>query len=163
MLPSDIFPDRLPTDIRQKRVPSVSLQTNVQSWTLGNSRLDAIFRTMILPDAEDQDTESAEEAFAAKLLITPVSAPFSNFQIIVDVASKTYHDRTMYLTPMLTFRAIIPDDSEVFRIVEGGSVSKLKKLLDSGKASLGDCDSMGRSLLNVSVCRAAMHALVEIY
>ena len=106
---------------------------------------------MIPPDAEEQDTESAEEAFAAKLLITPVSAPISNFQIVVDVASKTYHDRTMYLAPILTFRAIVPDDSEVFRVVEGGSVRKLKKLLDSGKASLGDCDSMGRSLLNVSI------------
>lgn len=117
---------------------------------------------MILPDAEDQDTESADEAFTAKLLITPVSAPKSNFQIVIDVASKKYHDRTMYLTPMLTFRAIVPDDSEVFRVVEGGSVRKLKKLLASGAASLGDCDSMGRSLLNVSNCRAVMHALFEL-
>ena len=120
---------------------------------LGNGRLDAIFRTVILPDAEDQDTESADDAFAAKLLITPVSAPNSNFQIVIDVASKTYRDRTMYLTPMLTFRAIVPDDSELFRVVEGGSVRKLKKLLNNGMASLGDCDSMGRSLLNVSICR----------
>ena len=116
---------------------------------------------MILPDAENQDTESAEEAFAAKLHITPVSAPSSNFQIVVHVASKTYHDRTMYLTPTLTFRAIVPDGSEVFRVVEGGSVRKLKKLLDKGTASLGDCDSMGRSLLNVSTCREVMHALIE--
>ena len=120
---------------------------------MGNSRLDAIFRTMILPDAEDQDAESADEAFAAKLLITPVSAPTSNIQIVIDIASKTYHDRTMYLTPTLTFHAIVPDDSEVFRVVEGGSVRKLKKLLDSRTASLGDCDSMGRSLLHVSLCR----------
>ena len=163
MLPSDVFPKRLPTDIRQRRVPSVNLQTNLRSWTLVNGRLDAIFRTTVLPDAEDQDTESAEEAFAAKLLITPISGPISNFQIVIDVASKTYHDRTIYFTPMLTFRAVIPDDSEVFLVVRGGSVRKLKKLLDSGTASLGDCDSKGRSLLNVSVCKAAMHGLVEFY
>jgi len=48
---------------------------------------------MLLPDAGDQDTESADEAFAAKLVITPMSAPISNFQIVIDVASKTYHDR----------------------------------------------------------------------
>jgi len=108
---------------------------------------------MLHPDAEDQDTESADEAFAAKLLITPMSAPISNFQIVIDVASKTYHDRTIYLTPTLTFRAIVPDDSEVFRVVEGGSVGKLKRLLSSGAASLEDCDSMGRSLLNVSLFR----------
>ena len=116
---------------------------------------------MILPDAEDQAAEGAEEAFAAKLLITPVSASSSNFQIVIDVASKTYHDRTMILTPMLKFRAIIPDDSEVFRVVEGGSVRKLKTLLNNGTASLGDCDSMGRSLLNVSISRAVNHALTE--
>ena len=116
---------------------------------------------MILPDAEDQGTERAEEAFAAKLLINPVSAPISNFEIVIDVASKRYHDRTMYLTPTLTFRAIVPDDSEVIRVVEGGSVRKLKKLLDSGQASLGDCDSMGRSLLNVSIRRVLLHGLVE--
>ena len=90
-----------------------------------------------------------------------MSAPKSNFQIVIDVASKTYHDRTIYLTPVLTFRAIVPDDSEVFRVVEGGSVRKLKNLLNNGMASLGDCDSMGRSLLNVSIRRAAMHALFD--
>ena len=116
---------------------------------------------MILPDAEDQATESAAEAFAAKLLITPVSASSSRSQIVIDVASKTYHDRTIFLTPMLTFRAIVPDDSEVFRVVENGSVRKLRKLLNNGKASLGDCDSMGRSLLNVSISRAMNHALHE--
>lgn len=113
---------------------------------------------MLLPDAEDQDTESANEAFAARLLITPVSAPSSNFQIVIDLALKTHQDRAIYFTPTLTFRAMVPDDSEVFRVVEGGSVKKLKKLISSGRASLGDCDSMGRSLLNVSQSKDEEHA-----
>ena len=107
---------------------------------------------MLLPDAEDQDTETADEAFAAKLLITPTSASVPNFQIIVDIASRAYQNRTVCFTPTLTFRAMIPSDSEVFRVVEGGSTKRLQKLLSSGAASLGDCDSMGRSLLNVSLC-----------
>ena len=116
---------------------------------------------MILSDAEDQTTESAAEAFAAKLLIILVSASSSKTQIVVDVASKTYHDRTMFLTPMLAFRAIVLDNSEVFRVVEIGSVRKLRKLLNNGTASVGDCDLMGRSLLNVSISRAINHALHE--
>lgn len=135
------------------------MQSIVRSWTLQHSRLDAIFRTMLLPDAEDQDIESSDEAFAARLLITPASAPSSNIQIVIDLASKTHYDRAIYFTPTITFRAMVPDDSEVFRVVEGGSVKKLKKLISSGRASLGDCDSMGRSLLNVSQSEAEEHAL----
>ena len=114
---------------------------------------------MFMVDKEDSNTESADEAFAAKVVITPTTTTtLSNFQIIIDLASKTYQDRTVHFTPTLTFRAMIPDYSEVFEIVQRGSVKKLKKLLSSGAASLGDCDSEGRSLLNVSPCEDAKHA-----
>lgn len=105
---------------------------------------------MLMADNEDCDTEIADEAFAAKVVVTPTSAVRSNFQIIIDLASKTYQNHTVHFPPTLTFRAMIPDDSEVFRVVERGSVKNLKKLLSSGAASLGDCDTRGRSLLNVS-------------
>ena len=105
---------------------------------------------MLVADNEDCDTESANEAFAAKVVVTPTSTIVSNVQIIIDLASRTCQNRTVYFTPTLTFHAMIPDDSEVFRVVQGGSVKRLKKLLSSGAASLGDCDPEGRSLLNVS-------------
>ena len=111
-----------------------------------------------MADKEDGNTESADEAFAAKVVITPTTTTLSNFQIIIDLASRTFQNGTAHLTPTLTFRAMIPDDSEVFRVVRGGSVKKLKKLLSSGAASLGDCDSEGRSLLNVSPCEDAKHS-----
>ena len=114
---------------------------------------------MRLPDGEYRNRESADEAFAAKLLITPVSALQSKFKIVIDLASEIYRDPTIYLTPTLTLRAIIPEYSKVFHVVKGGSVRKLKKLLNSGAASLGDCDPMGRSLLNVSLCRGVKYAL----
>ena len=152
LLPSDSPKSLLEVYIR-RRVPDVNLQSTTHSWTLQHARLDAIFKRFLLPDAGDQDTESADEEFAAKLLITPVSVPSSNFQIVIDLASKIHQNRITYFTPMLTFRAMIPNDSEVFRVVKGGSVKKLKKLLSSGAASLGDCDSMGRSLLNVGICQ----------
>lgn len=125
-------------------------------------KLDAMFQTVLLPDAEDRDTEGSDEAFAAKFFLTPTSAQFSNFQIIVDIASRAYHNHTVYLTPTLTFRAMIPDHSEVFRVVQGGSVKKFKKLLNSGAASLGDCDSAGRSLLNVGLFLARKIILILI-
>ena len=134
---------------RQRRTPTVNLQNIIRDWTLGHARLAAVFRTMLLSDTEYQDTESVE-TFAAKLIVTPTWAQPSKFQIILDIASREYQDRTVSFTPTLIFRAMIPDDSEVFRVVEGGSVRKLKRLLSTGAASLGDCDPEGRSLLNVS-------------
>ena len=110
-----------------------------------------------MADEEDCNTESADEAFAAKVVVTPTTTTLSTFQIIIDLASRTCQNRTVYFTPTLTFRAMIPDASEVFRVVQRGSVKKLKKLLSSGAASLGDCDSQGRSLLNVSPCEDAKH------
>ena len=134
---------------RQRRTPIANLQNIIRHWTLGHAMLAAVFRTMLLSDTEYQDTKSVE-TFAAKLIITPTWAQPSKFQIIIDIASREYQDRIVSFTPTLIFRAMIPDDSEVFRVVEGGSVRKLKRLLSTGAASLGDCDPMGRSLLNVS-------------
>ena len=106
---------------------------------------------MLLPDIEEQDTESFDEEFAAKVLVTPTSASLSSYQIVIDFASRINQNRTICFTPTLTIRAMVPSDSEVFRVVKGGSVRKLKKLLQSGAASLGDCDPDGRSLLNVGL------------
>ena len=105
---------------------------------------------MLLQENEDCDATDAVEAFAAKVVVTPTSTPLSSVQIVIDLASKTHQNRMVHFTPTLTFRAMIPGDSEVFRVVQRGSVKKLKKLLSSGAASLGDCDPEGRSLLNVS-------------
>jgi hypothetical protein len=55
------------------------------------------------------------------------------------------------LTPMLSARQMIPDDSEVFRTAATGTVKALRDLLCARKASLSDCDSKGRSLINVSI------------
>lgn len=55
------------------------------------------------------------------------------------------------LTPMLSARQMIPDDSEVFQTAATGTVKALRDLLCARKASLSDCDSKGRSLINVSI------------
>ena len=133
------------------------IRDSMRSWELRHSRLDASFKTMLMADKEDNNTESADEAFAAKVIVTPTTTTLSNVQIIVDLASRTYRNRTVHLIPTLTFRAMIPFGSEVFRVVQRGSVKKLKKLLSIGAASLGDCDPEGRSLLNVSSYEDAKH------
>ena len=54
------------------------------------------------------------------------------------------------LNPMLSFHPIVPDNAEIFDAVKTGDVDMILKLFNADKASLRDCDSEGRSLLNVS-------------
>ena len=53
------------------------------------------------------------------------------------------------VNPGLFFHPIVPMDAEIFEAVETGDVDWMLELLNAGKASLQDCDSEGRSLLNV--------------
>lgn len=54
------------------------------------------------------------------------------------------------LNPMLLFHPIVPDNAEILDAVKTGNVNMMLELFNAGKASLQDCDSEGRSLLNVS-------------
>jgi hypothetical protein len=51
----------------------------------------------------------------------------------------------------LTYQAMVPNDSEVFIIVDSGNVEALQKALAAKKASLTDRDEDGRSLLSVRI------------
>jgi hypothetical protein len=46
---------------------------------------------------------------------------------------------------------MVPNDSEVFKIIDAGDVEALKKALAMKTASLTDRDENGRSLLSVSI------------
>lgn len=53
------------------------------------------------------------------------------------------------LNPIISFHPVIPDEADIFRAVEAGDVDWMLELINTSKASLRDCDSHGRSLLNV--------------
>jgi cell division septum initiation protein DivIVA len=53
------------------------------------------------------------------------------------------------LPSTISFQSVRPDQSIVFKIAASGCVEKLVELFEAGMASLSDCDSEGRSLLNV--------------
>ena len=53
------------------------------------------------------------------------------------------------VNPGLLFHPVVPRNAEIFKAVATGDVDRMLELLNSGKASLRDCDSKGRSLLNV--------------
>jgi hypothetical protein len=51
----------------------------------------------------------------------------------------------------LTYQVMVPNDSEVFKIIDAGDVEALKNALAMKTASLTDRDENGRSLLSVSI------------
>ena len=51
--------------------------------------------------------------------------------------------------PRLSFHPIVPLGADIFQAVERGNMGWINELLNTGKASLRDCDPEGRSLLNV--------------
>ena len=54
-------------------------------------------------------------------------------------------------SPMLCVSALLPEESEVFRVIENGDLQRLQRMLWTREASLNDRDISGRCLLNVSI------------
>ncbi len=92
-------------------------------------------------------TGTAKKSVTARLTIVPSSIRTSPFRVVFDF--------TPHIDPCATikYQAVIPNDSEVFKIASSGGVKELFKLLEKGLASLTDHDEEGRSLLNVSCYR----------
>ena len=93
----------------------------------------------------------SKEHFSARIKLIPSSFNGSNFQIILDLSQEFTKKGIVSLTPRLSFRSIIPYDSEIFDIVQFGSVASLREALANRSASLTDCDPDGRSLLHVNI------------
>lgn len=100
------------------------------------------------PDSET-DEAIQEEEFSARVVFTPASTTSSTSQLILSLSQRFTNGNNILSTPVLSFRSIVPKNSAVFRIVQHGSVYELQKALSEGSASLTDCDSKGRPLLNV--------------
>lgn len=77
----------------------------------------------------------------------PKNSETAAFYLTLDLRFKSSNlDPTM----TLSYQAILPNNSKVFKIVRSGEVSALKALIEDRKASLSDRDEDSRSLLNVS-------------
>ncbi|RVD82270.1 uncharacterized protein DFL_006702 [Arthrobotrys flagrans] len=54
----------------------------------------------------------------------------------------------------LSFRTMIPEDSEILTAIFHGSVNKVRELLSTGRACVNDCDAWGQNLLIRSLIQA---------
>ncbi|ERF72537.1 hypothetical protein EPUS_02818 [Endocarpon pusillum Z07020] len=98
------------------------------------------------PNVGDEETINfADEAFTVRMAMVPSRKVAASSLIMFDF---TPH---LNLPAKITYRAMIPNHSEVFRIVKRGQVKELIQALEEGTARLTDRDEDGRSLLNYAV------------
>lgn len=98
----------------------------------------------------DINSQNDELEFLEASFTFVPNAPNTN-QIVVTLHQQKFYDRVSLRNPILSFSALLPDDSRVFRLIKSGNLKGLIRMLTLGEARLSDRDSSGRSLLNVSV------------
>lgn len=88
--------------------------------------------------------------FTAQVQFKP-SQPGQNAMLLASFYQQTRSDGFSSLMPSLSFSAMLPDDSLVFRLIEDRDLDGLMDMLSHGKASLRDRDSRGTPLLHVRI------------
>ncbi len=108
----------------------------------------------LFQDAERDDILTDEfdreivDVFEGTINLIPAS-DFSRTKISTSFLQKSTVNGYMSLKPTLSFTAIIPDDSEIFTLTRRGDLQGIIDHVQQGHASLTDCDTKGRTLLNV--------------
>jgi hypothetical protein len=122
--------------------------TTIASALVKDGRVDVSTRTYTSLDKAIDN--QATQHLQAKIVITPPATLHSVPQTIVHLATNTNAFSSTLLTPIISFRTIIPLDSKIFKIAMDGTSTDLQMMLSKGEASLTNCDPYGRSLINVS-------------
>jgi hypothetical protein len=115
------------------------------TWRTPHGRVLAIFWQVRNSSEHRSDSEElhAQKSIAAKIAIYSSDTGSDPFRIVLDL------DPRLNPSATITYQATIPNNSEVFKIIEFGKLEDLLKALEAKTASLTDRDEKGRSLLNV--------------
>jgi hypothetical protein len=89
------------------------------------------------------------EQFYTNITITPPQDTCSIPQTVFRLSRETSQYKSTLLTPIMSFRRTRADSDDIFWIASHGTSESLQRVLSSGEASLTDCDTKGRSLVNV--------------
>ena len=105
-------------------------------------------RIDVLTDEIDQQVENVFEGTVSLIPERDVSRT----KISASFVQKWTKNGHFSLKPSLSFCAVIPDNSHIFSLTSKGDLKGIINHIQHGHASLTDCDSKGRTLLNVSTC-----------
>ncbi|SLM39701.1 Ankyrin repeat-containing domain [Lasallia pustulata] len=96
--------------------------------------------------SEDDPENAVLESFSATVDYLPNGA-FPKSKISVSFEQFISFRSATSLNPVLSFCAMISDDAEIFQLIYEDDVHGVQRMIEQGRASLRDCDSVGRSLL----------------
>ncbi|KAK5464844.1 hypothetical protein LTS15_001407 [Exophiala xenobiotica] len=123
----------------------IERQNRVFQTTVGSVAINAMAHAPTQSGA-DTNEETVAECFFGTLTLISKKA-LNQIKLRAFFTQKVLENGTFSFSPALSFHAIVPDDSLVFDLVEQGDVKRLVEELQTGSASLTDCDCTGRSLL----------------
>lgn len=124
--------------------------THTDRWSLS-----ILVRHRRLRKQIEEQVDQENAIFTGTLTITPTSQEVvrkQSLRLTASLQQKVQYEGYYSLKPTLSFSAVLPVNSEVFKMAKDGNVEGLMKLLQDGEASLSDCDTAGRQLLHVSLC-----------
>lgn len=142
------------TKEKEQQAPCRRLRTFSLSRYTSFGRVDIMVQTKSStsapggPSALNLANNKLEDSFEAKTIITSYENIIAVPQVIFKIGKKA--DTNNLSMPILSFRSTIPDNSKIFDVAKFGSPRDLQAMIYDGLASLNDCDTNGRSLLNVS-------------
>jgi hypothetical protein len=95
-------------------------------------------------------TEDAlHEVFLANVTVMPEPTDSSQIRMMASI-QQAIGPGSYTLKSTISFSAVIPKKSAIFRMAVTGDLQGIKKFIEQGKASLWDCDPDGFTLLHVS-------------
>ncbi|CZR63154.1 uncharacterized protein PAC_13051 [Phialocephala subalpina] len=119
------------------------------AWMTPYGRVETAFWTIsshsggiFFPEAT---ITTRHRGFAARVALIPADPTAHSFRVVFDFTSH------FNISANISYQAMIPNDSEVFKIVSSGQIKRLIEAVEQGTASLTDRDQEGRSLLNYAV------------
>jgi hypothetical protein len=115
--------------------------TAITSWLTPYGRVNAIISSM------SDEASMSKEITTARLVVTPLTTT-TPFCIEFEIKWQAYPNNCLN-SINITYCAMRPNNSEVFRVASSGSVEELRQLLTNESARLTDRDTEGRSLLAV--------------
>jgi hypothetical protein len=138
---------------RISRGPRLESQNHVFDTPVGSLAITTI---SVAPNRSSIGSPNTDEeiieTFAGTMTLLPKTTG-KNIKIRAFFTQKVATRGSFSFIPILSFHAVIPDDSRVFQLIEEGNLHELIGMLKDGLASLTDCDTQGRSLLWVKLSK----------
>lgn len=154
------------------RMPSVKgrtasrFESREYRTEFGTIRVNYIAKQAVqVPESRCQESNSPEvtEIFLGSFSLLPANNNKHQTKISASFCQSIMNEGYSILHPLMSFCSVIPNNSPVFEVVRTGDVGALIELFSTGAAAPTDCDTEGRSLLNVSLNVTALRLLVGEY